>query len=225
MVKTSWINRWHETDLFIFQVLYRAVNYQMEPVRSEGESDETDPSVKVCTSPETFPWRLSCRWACLFCFVPSLCFPVAPYFMKCKSSVVAARLLWFIYASPFSRPSLPPALWYLEWVLMFDDLHHVPSVCGWMLIWSCLLPFRCPIDVSTPLLFIFKPIYLSLVCVPTHTHHVCVLRAFSFLDPQQPCHPLPDEVLMKGINALAPARWPSTFGFDVVFSWAVTKTP
>lgn len=44
-----------KTGLFIFQVLYRAVNYQMEPVGLEGGSAETDPSVKVCTSPQTFP--------------------------------------------------------------------------------------------------------------------------------------------------------------------------
>lgn len=220
-------------------MLYRAVNYQMEPVRSDGESDETDFSVKVCTSSEAFLWLLPCQWACLPALF-RLCFPVAPYFMKCKSSVVAARLLWFIYASvlrppPHKPPSLPPALRYLEWVLMFDDLHHVPSECGWMLIWSCLLSFFCPIDVSTPLLCIFKPIYLSLVCVHvcvrawalyTHTHLPLMCAEGLFIPwATIPCHSLPNEVLMKGINDLAPAHWPTVFGFDVILSWAVTKTP
>lgn len=40
--------------VFVLQVLYRAVNYQMEPVGLEGESDEADSSAKVCTPSETF---------------------------------------------------------------------------------------------------------------------------------------------------------------------------
>lgn len=114
-------------------------------------------------------------------------------------------------------------------MLMFDDLNHVPSARGWILIWSCLLSFHCPIDVSTPLLCIFKLIYLSLVCVCAcacvlYTHPLLMCAEGHFFPwPTISCHPLPNEVLMKGVNALAPARWPSVFGFDVVFSWAVTK--
>lgn len=54
--------------------------------------------------------------------------------MRCKSSVTAVHLYWFIYAPPLSPPLVQPVLWRLEWVLMFHELHHIPFVCGWVLI-------------------------------------------------------------------------------------------
>lgn len=75
--------------------------------------------------------RLPVR-ACLHPFVRVVCFPAAPYLMRCKSSVTAVHLYWFIYAPspPSPPPSVQPVLWRLEWVLMFDELHHIPFVCG-----------------------------------------------------------------------------------------------
>lgn len=175
-----WLNQvnkwmeWSETDLFIFQVLYRAVNYQMEPVGLEGESDATDPSLKVCTSPRRFHDASGGDGRVSFALFRLRVFPLL------HISWSVTPVLWLLVSShlfmppPSPRPSLPPALWYLEWVLMFNDLHHLLSVCGWVLIWSFLLSSHCSIDVSTPLLCIFKPIYLSPVCVPyTPTTHVC----------------------------------------------------
>lgn len=126
---------------------------------------------------------LSCVFSCC-----SIYHEVYIHCCGCSSALIYLCL-------PCSYPFNATTSWYLEWVLMIDDLHHVPSARRWMLIWSCLLSFRCPIDVSTSLLCIFKPIYLSLVCVHacvffTHTHYLCVLRAISFPDPQSlaiPC--------------------------------------
>lgn len=199
----------------------------MEPVITESgrEADETD-SVKVCMcyySPYAFfffspqyvnvlAFCLSCSsvsvtipvWVCLCAFVRFVCFPIAPYLMRCKSSVKVAQLAWFIYASPSPPPSAPPVLWCLEWVLMFHDLHCIPFVCGWVLIWNCLLSFYCCIDVPTPLSSTFKSWLCVWVCVCAHTlwrcfflfiHvsefftnilSVCVFEFLSFADPQSP---------------------------------------
>lgn len=58
---------------------------------------------------------------------------------------------------PPRPPSAPTALWRLEWVLMFHDLHRIPFVRGPALVWSCLLSLYCCIDVSTPHPCVFKP--------------------------------------------------------------------
>lgn len=92
----------------------------MEPaITNRGrEADETD-SVKVCvcvvlnlnmemsvcffflfTCPLCVSRLLLPAWVCLCPFVAFVCFPIAPYLMRCKSSVKVAQLPWFIYASP-----------------------------------------------------------------------------------------------------------------------------
>lgn len=92
-------------------------------------------------------------------------------------------------------PSAPTALWRLEWVLMFHDLHRIPFVRGPALVWSCLLSLYCCIDVSTPHPRVFKPflyVWQLWACeVPpaplflTNTPCICVFRFLS--DPTYSC--------------------------------------
>lgn len=162
---------------------------------------------------------LRCRWAWLSLFVapcvfswlhiswsvnPLLCLLVC-------SHLFMPPLLLPPECHHFMVPRVGVNVWWLE---------SRPLWAGRILIWSCLLSFRCPIDVSTPLLRIFKPIYLSLVCVCScecvlYTHPLLMCAEGRFVSwPTIPCRPLPNEVLMKGINALTfIARWPSVFGF------------
>lgn len=55
----------------------------------------------------------------LLALIHFVCFPVAPYLMRCKSSVRRVHLPWFIHASSLSR---------LEWVLMFHASHPHPHL-------------------------------------------------------------------------------------------------
>lgn len=138
--------------------------------------------------------------------------------MRCKSSVKVAQLAWFIYASHFSSPSAPTALWCLEWVLMFHDLHCVPFVCGWVLIWNCLLSFYCRIDVPTPHSCTFKMCVCALrrcIFFFFHKHLECMCVWVPFIPwPSIPCQ---IKYWWKALNDLAPAHWPFKFGFKILF--------
>lgn len=124
----------------ILQVLYQAVNYQMEPVNTETgrEVDETD-SLKVNVI--FFPYNPLILFSitCMFLFeLPplSLCGFVSVLFSLCVFLPLhiwwgVNLVLWssaplFYLCLPFSSPSALPALWCLEWVLMFHDLHFIP---------------------------------------------------------------------------------------------------
>lgn len=113
----------------MLQVLYRAVNYQMEPedAKSEPEADETD-SAKVCaaSSPHV-KHKFFCDTSLassetaasssssgvplppppLLALIHFVCFPVAPYLMRCKSSVKVVHLSFGLFMPP-TLPSPPP---------------------------------------------------------------------------------------------------------------------
>lgn len=103
------------------------------------------------------PWVVAASFAppeWVWALVRFVCFPIASYLMRCKSSVKVAQLAWFIYA--FSSPSAPPALWCPEWLLMFHDLHPLCVGTGAHLELSVVI-FCCCIDVPRPCPCIFRP--------------------------------------------------------------------
>lgn len=137
---------------------------------------------------------------------------------------------------PFSSPSVPPALWCLEWVLMFHDLHCIPF-CVWMgahlkLSVVLLLSYWCPYSpllsllqcvcvFSEGVLLVFM--YFRVCGFFFYKHLECMCVWVPFIPwPTIPCQ---IKYWWKALNDLAPAHWPSKCGFKILSNCAVTNIP
>lgn len=201
----------------------------MEPViaKSGQDADETD-SVKVCVCLPLYVnlfffflyidvftqlFFISCAvsstsptWVC-FCPLLGLCVFLLLQIWWAVNLVLRLLGSLGLFMSPFLL-LFSVVSFMMPWVgvnVSWLALH--PFVCGWVLIWSCLLLFYCCIDIPTRHLCTFKA--SGCLCVRVHSRgafiqlcvwifasilSVCAFGLLSFPDPQPP----PNKTLMKG---------------------------
>lgn len=121
----------------------------------------------------------------LLALIHFVCFLLAPYLMRCKSSVRPVHPCWFIHASSLSR---------LEWALMFHDWHPTSPLTHTL---SHLFEDASFIAISPSLLLAHVYLNLLRVLVFLPVVYICVEALFARRVAAS-SHSLHNEVLMKG---------------------------